>query len=65
VFKLIFIDIYIYIFLGGIFIMYNYSRLCQVWKAYEKGVIENYYESLPDIGAVNFGLLTSKVSDVE
>ncbi|KAL5240793.1 hypothetical protein ACI65C_008203 [Semiaphis heraclei] len=45
---------------SGIFIMYNYSRLCQVWKAYEKGVIENYYESLPDIGAINFGLLTSK-----
>ncbi|CAI6366367.1 unnamed protein product [Macrosiphum euphorbiae] len=45
---------------SGIFIMYNYSRLCQVWKAYEKGVIENYYEPLPDIGSVNFGLLTSK-----
>jgi len=44
--------------------MYNYSRLCQVWKAYEKGVIENYYEPLPDIGSVNFGLLTSKVSYV-
>lgn len=42
--------------------MYNYSRLCQVWKSYEKGVIENYYETLPDIDAVNFGLLTSKVS---
>lgn len=45
---------------SGIFIMYNYSRLCQVWKAYEKGVIENYYEPLPDIGSINFGLLTSK-----
>jgi len=53
---------FIQFFLGGIFIMYNYSRLCQVWKAYEKGVIENHYESLPDIGAVNFELLTSKVS---
>jgi len=42
--------------------MYNYSRLCQVWKAYENGVIENYYESLPDICSVNFGLLTSNVS---
>jgi len=44
--------------------MYNYSRLCQIWKAYEKGVIENYYEPLPDIGSINFGLLTSKVSYV-
>ncbi|XP_060837255.1 DALR anticodon-binding domain-containing protein 3 [Rhopalosiphum padi] len=44
---------------SGIFIMYNYSRLCQVWEAYEKGVIENFYESLPDICSVNFGLLTS------
>jgi len=42
--------------------MYNYSRLCQVWEAYEKGVIENFYESLPDICSVNFGLLTSNVS---
>lgn len=45
---------------SGIFIMYNYSRLCQVWKSYEKSVVANYYESLPDIDAVNFGLLTSK-----
>ncbi|XP_026813268.1 DALR anticodon-binding domain-containing protein 3 [Rhopalosiphum maidis] len=44
---------------SGIFIMYNYSRLCQIWEAYEKGVIENFYESLPDICSVNFGLLTS------
>ena len=54
-----------YFILGGIFIMYNYSRLCQVWKSYEKSVVANYYESLPDIDAVNFGLLTSKVSSVK
>lgn len=44
--------------------MYNYSRLYQVWKAYEKGVIKNHYKSLPDIDTINFGLLTSEVSTV-
>lgn len=42
--------------------MYNYSRLYQVWTAYEKGVIKNHYKSLPDIDSINFGLLTSEVS---
>jgi len=43
--------------------MYNYSRLCQIWAAYEKGVIENFYETITaDIDAVNFGLLTSEVN---
>jgi len=41
--------------------MYNYSRLCQIWAAYEKSIVENYYSCLPDIGAIDFGLLTSKV----
>lgn len=45
---------------NGIFIMYNYSRLCQIWTAYEKGVANNCYKPLPDINAVNFGLLTSE-----
>lgn len=49
-------------YLEGIFIMYNYSRLCQIWIAYEKRISENYYKSLPDIEAINFGLLTSEVS---
>lgn len=51
-------------FLDGIFIMYNYSRLYQVWAAYEKRVAENYYKSLPDVNNVNFGLLICKVSEV-
>lgn len=42
--------------------MYNYSRLCQIWIAYEKGVSENYYKSLPDVDSINFGLLTSEVN---
>lgn len=50
-------------YLEGIFIMYNYSRLSQIWIAYEKGISENYYKSLPDIEAINFGLLTSEVSE--
>lgn len=29
--------------------------------AYEKGVANNRYKPLPDINAVNFGLLTSEV----
>lgn len=44
--------------------MYNYSRLYQVWMAYEKGVIENHYKSLPDITTINFGLLSSEVSTI-
>ncbi|XP_025197575.1 DALR anticodon-binding domain-containing protein 3-like [Melanaphis sacchari] len=44
---------------SGIFIMYNYSRLCQIWKAYQQDVIGNYHDYLPDIDSVNFGLLTS------
>lgn len=42
--------------------MYNYSRLCQIWAAYVKGVMKNDYERLPDINAINFGLLTKNVS---
>lgn len=42
--------------------MYNYSRLCQIWKAYEKGIIENYYKPLPDVDSINFGLLSSEVN---
>ncbi|VVC32133.1 Aminoacyl-tRNA synthetase, class Ia, anticodon-binding,DALR anticodon binding [Cinara cedri] len=45
---------------NGIFIMYNYSRLYQVWTAYEKGVIENRYASLPNFDSINFGLLNSE-----
>lgn len=44
--------------------MYNYSRLCQVWTAFEKGVSENYYESLPDPNTINFKLLSSEVRTV-
>lgn len=42
--------------------MYNYSRLCQVWTAFEKGVSENYYEPLPDINTIQFQLLSNEVS---
>lgn len=41
--------------------MYNYSRLYQVWAAYEKS-LENGYKSLPLVDDINFGLLTSEVS---
>lgn len=41
--------------------MYNYSRLYQVWTAYEKS-LENGYKSLPLVDDINFGLLTSEVS---
>lgn len=44
--------------------MYNYSRLYQIWTAYEKGVAKNYYKSLPDIEAIDFGLLTSDVNKI-
>lgn len=42
--------------------MYNYSRLCQIWATYVKGVVKNDYKRLPDINAINFGLLTNNVS---
>lgn len=44
--------------------MYNYSRLCQVWTAFEKGVSENYYKSLPDTNTIHFELLTNEVSSI-
>lgn len=43
--------------------MYNYSRLCQVWTAYEKGIAKNIYTTLPDIDTINFALLNSEVSE--
>ncbi|XP_025405224.1 DALR anticodon-binding domain-containing protein 3 [Sipha flava] len=41
----------------GIFIMYNYSRLCQVLAVYEKNYTDNYYRALPDIEDINFKVL--------
>lgn len=56
------IFLFTFLVLDGIFIMYNYSRLCQIWAAYEKGVNENFYETIPtDMDTINFGLLTSEV----
>lgn len=44
--------------------MYNYSRLCQIWTAYEKGVVKNIYTTLPDTDTINFALLNSEVSSL-
>lgn len=49
-------------FLEGIFIMYNYSRLCQVLAVYEKNYMDNYYSALPDIENIHFKLLKTSVS---
>ncbi|XP_050420758.1 DALR anticodon-binding domain-containing protein 3 [Adelges cooleyi] len=44
---------------NGIFVMYNYSRLCQIWTAYEKGVADEYYDSLAAPSTIDFGVLRS------
>ncbi|XP_050543618.1 DALR anticodon-binding domain-containing protein 3-like [Daktulosphaira vitifoliae] len=44
---------------NGIFIMYNYSRLYQIWTTFEKKVAENYYNPLPDFKTVDFKVLKS------
>ncbi|XP_038069054.1 DALR anticodon-binding domain-containing protein 3-like [Patiria miniata] len=41
----------------GVFVMYNYARLCTLFSHFDEEVTKGTYPSLPDIASLNFSLL--------
>ncbi|XP_022081499.1 DALR anticodon-binding domain-containing protein 3-like [Acanthaster planci] len=41
----------------GVFVMYNYARLCTLFSHFEEEVAKGTYPPLPDIASLDFGLL--------
>ncbi|KAK2165327.1 hypothetical protein LSH36_52g09055 [Paralvinella palmiformis] len=42
---------------GGVFVMYNYARLSNLFRKFETAVHEGFYQPLPDVSTLDFSLL--------